>query len=500
MFPRFHPFVRLLFAALGALLVQGVVAVVIGAALFVAAQISHRPLTDFSVFAAHNQLLLNVLVYPPTLLWLWFCRRTFDRQSFRSLGLRASNSVRNFGSGALCGLLALTLLFGVLWSCGFVHVNGFSDAFAQNGARSILLLVLYALAFCCVGFTEEVIFRGYVFHNLTAWLGLRAAIWTQAILFGLIHLVNVLSKPDANGVLQTLPSSQWSGAFWDARWGILNIALIGVFFAQSYLKTGSLWFPIGFHAAWNFALGCLFSLNVSGLQTFRVLDVSIGNATATGGSFGAEGSVFLIAILAAMLWFLQREKNHPQALADLSLLNAKIMQQPLEAPEDVDEIEADDPTHVSRFRSSMRPLSSQPALKLNRAEFAVAPLQSGFTPVSATTPNSTSTTPNAPTIETPIISANALASNRETATEAAVVEVFEPVVATENPELSLPEIQTSSTRSAVSKPEIPPTPQHSIEEKPVTQTPLVELPVQETATETTPPVVASKPKKPAPKW
>ncbi len=398
---RFHPLLRLLIATVGAIVAQVAVASVIGAALLVAAQIAHRPLTDSTDFANRNQLLLVVLVYPPTLLWLWFCRRAFDRQTFASLGLRARGAFSGLMWGASCGVLTLSLLFGIFVTCGFVHVHGFSPEWQQNSARSLLYLMAYALAFCCVGVTEEIIFRGYVFHNLTAWMGVRAALWAQAIGFGLVHLGNVITKLDASGApTGTLPVAQWPHAFWDARWGVLNIALIGVFFALSYLKTGSLWFPIGFHAAWDFCLGCIFSLPVSGIPTFHLLNVSLGaNRNATGGSFGAEGSIFLVAIIVAMLWLMRREKDDPQALNDLALLNSAVLGT-LNSASAADETSSsntesgtettdDDLTHIPRFRTSMRPSSPRPALELGRSGLDLSSTRSGFSPAMNAPQNST---------------------------------------------------------------------------------------------------------------
>jgi membrane protease YdiL (CAAX protease family) len=282
--PRFHPFVRLLFFALGSLLASTLLLAVIGAGLVVAALTARRDPTEFTNFLSDNALLTTVLFYPPILLWLWFCRRSFDRQTFASLGLRLRSSLGSALSGALCGVLTLSLLFGILWTCGYLRIAGLSPEWTAAGAGAAGQLALFAVAFLAVGFTEEVVFRGYVFHNLAAWFGTRGALWTQAVLFGLIHLGNLLMKPDASGNLtQMRVLAEWPQAFWDARWGIVNIALIGIFFALCYLKTGSLWFPIGFHAAWNFFLGCIFSVPVSGIKTFRLLDVvTVANSSATG--------------------------------------------------------------------------------------------------------------------------------------------------------------------------------------------------------------------------
>jgi membrane protease YdiL (CAAX protease family) len=437
MSPRFHPFLRLAIFVVGALVVQGVVGTVIYLALGFASRVSHRSPAQSQDFLNHNQLLLTLLVYPPTLLWLWFCRRAFDRQTFASLGLRARDAVSSLGWGALCGALTIGFLFAVLAVCGFVRINGFSSQWQQAGPRGPGFLAFYAFAFCCVGLTEEVIFRGYALHNLTAWMGVRAAVWVQAILFGLIHLDNLRVKIDAHGTMVSVPPAQWGSAFWDARWGIVNIVLIGVFFALAFLKTGSLWFPIGFHAAWDFFLGCIFSLPVSGIPVFRVLDVSAGtNTLATGGSFGAEGSVFLVALIAAMIWLMRREPDHAQALSDLAALRPDILtaprsenavQEPM--PETIEE--EDDPTHIPRFRTSMRPASPRASLQLSNADSSASSTRPGFAPIAVATSASTSAPVAVAPTDTAAASALETAPNAITSDATAYVpKLFSPLFPT----------------------------------------------------------------------
>ncbi len=359
MSPRFHPLARLSVAAVAIVFAVVLVVVVIGAALQTASLASGRGVTTFNSFLANNALLVQTLLYPPALLALWACRRVLDRLSFRSLGLRARGSLSGFASGALSAVLALSLLFGVLWLCGLVRVNGFSNEYSKSGANALTMLSLYALAFIAVGFFEEVVFRGYALHNLKAWIGLKAAIVLQAVLFAGIHIPNIYADLGGGALTDAAISQRWT----DARWGLINIALIGFFFALCYLKSGSLWFPIGFHAAWNFALGCLFSLPVSGLSLFRVLDVSVAPSWLTGGTFGLEGSVLLAPIVIAMCCVVSRLPNHAQALTDMAALGGK--QTADEAAQNEATQTAQEETgesHLSGIRASMRPSSPQPRL------------------------------------------------------------------------------------------------------------------------------------------
>ena len=320
---RLHPFARLCIAAVGLLASQlvaglGLAAVYIGVKL---AQSPGQPIYQIIGEVARvnetNTLLLTLFVYPVGLLWLGFCRAKLDKRSFVSLGVHRSRLGSNMARGLAAGFLSIAVIWAILWVTGAIAVNGWSAA--ARGPNVVLALLGWLLAFAAVGFFEEFLFRGYALHNLSDWLGWRAAVIIQAAIFALVHLGNVATASNAARVaaLGAMPS----------------IFLIGIFFALAYRKTGSLWFPIAFHAAWNFSLGCLFSLPVSGIKTFQLLDVQTQTQSwLSGGSFGAEGSFFLLPVLVALIWFISQAPDHPQALLDLELAPPKAAGPPEIAP------------------------------------------------------------------------------------------------------------------------------------------------------------------------
>jgi membrane protease YdiL (CAAX protease family) len=346
--PRWHPFFRLLAATGGALVLAVLISIVIGVAISVAAALSGQSTaTQTQQFLSENLLLLNLFLYPPVLLWLWICRRFLDRRTFVSLGLRAKSFLGQFFGGAFCGILAVALIFGVLLLSDNLQVRGWSPA-AQSGGASLAVLSLlgWALMMLCVGFFEEISFRGYAFHNLRIWLGAGVANILQAAAFALIHLSNLAMQgktaPDATlAAILALP----------------NIFLIGIFFTLCYFKTGSLWFPIAFHAAWNWAMGCVFSLPVSGLPIFQLFDVSVsGSIFLTGGAFGPEASLLLSPILLALIFVVSRAPDSPQALADLDSLRKiapeDVADESNETASDVREVESE-VARENRFKTRM---------------------------------------------------------------------------------------------------------------------------------------------------
>ena len=104
--PRFHPFVRLLIAVAGTIAVVFVIVLIIGAATAVTAMLGGQDVEkQITQFFQDNFLVSNLLIYPPILLWLWFCRRFFDRRAFVSLGLRTKGFFGQFAGGIICGFL-----------------------------------------------------------------------------------------------------------------------------------------------------------------------------------------------------------------------------------------------------------------------------------------------------------------------------------------------------------------------------------------------------------
>lgn len=336
--PRFHPLTRLFFCALGIIGVS----VWLGLMLLVISTLStpwtgRAPEAQLLDLATRFALPLTALSYPASLAWIWVCRTQFDKRSFVSLGVRARRATPDFGRGALVGTLAIAVLAAILWLTGAVSVAGWSsEALKMGAARAVLSLLGYAILFFAVGFFEEILFRGYALHNGFHWLGWRGAVALQAIAFALVHLGNVdwSSQAARLAALGALPS----------------LFLIAIFFALCYRKTGSLWFPIGFHFAWNFCLGCVFSLPVSGIETFQLLDVDENARNwLSGGAFGAEGSWLLMPILLALIYYVSRAPDHPQALLDLELMNRQEEIAAPTAPAPEMEVEAKEEPRENRY-------------------------------------------------------------------------------------------------------------------------------------------------------
>ena len=200
-----------------------------------------------------------------------------------------------FWVGALWGMSSLTLLLVALRGA---HAFYFG-AFALHGARALKFAVFWAAFFLVVAFYEEFFTRGYAQFTLTETVGFWPAAILLSLGFGALHLEN--------------PGESWVG--------ILGAMLIGFFFCLTLRRTGSLWFAIGFHAAWDWGESYFYSVPDSGgMAPGHLLRSSLqGPRWLTGGTVGPEGSFFLFVLLALMWVVFDRvypEVKYPARISD----------------------------------------------------------------------------------------------------------------------------------------------------------------------------------------
>jgi len=113
-----------------------------------------------------------------------------------------------------------------------------------------------------------------VFQRLLEAIGPWWSVAVLSAIFGAIHLGN----PNAGGI---------------RSWGFFNTIVVGALFAYAYLRTKTLWLPVGMHFGWNFFLGVVYGLPVSGIHDFSVVIKSTahGSKLLTGGPYGIEASL-----------------------------------------------------------------------------------------------------------------------------------------------------------------------------------------------------------------
>lgn len=131
------------------------------------------------------------------------------------------------------------------------------------------------LVFLPAAVHEELLFRGYAYQKLRTWSRPGALAITSAV-FATLHGGNAGVTPMA----------------------MANLLLAGVLLALAYERWQRLWFPIGIHLAWNVVSGPILGYGVSGYVAGATVftTMAVGKPWITGGLFGIEGSVWMVAI------------------------------------------------------------------------------------------------------------------------------------------------------------------------------------------------------------
>ena len=213
----------------------------------------------------------------------YLCARLLEGLPWRSLGLTLHASwFRDLVVGSVIGIASLALATAIAFVGG-----GLRFSISSAGIKAVAFtFFLSAALFIIAALAEEALFRGYPLQTLT-----RARLaWLGVLLTSLPFAAGHLKNPNAGSVL-----------------AFVNTALAGLWLAAAYLKTRSLWFPLGVHWAWNWALGTLFGLPVSGITAIAPNPVLVGRdlgpAWLTGARYGIEGGVACtIALLVSTIF------------------------------------------------------------------------------------------------------------------------------------------------------------------------------------------------------
>ncbi|MDL2357463.1 MAG: CPBP family intramembrane metalloprotease [Pseudomonadota bacterium] len=217
----------------------------------------------------------HLLAAGAIVLTYWAYVRLFEARPMSEFGLR--DAPRELAAGVAIGAAAVVTVLALLYAAGVYRPVGL------NPWSAAIVIPLAEMVF--VGVFEEVLCRAIIFRIVEQSLGSRAALAISALLFGLAHL-------PGNGL---------------GPLAFVVAMVAGLVFSAAYMLTHRLWLCIGMHAAWNYTVGSIFSIAVSGHPAKGwVIGTLTGPQWLTGGAYGVEGSAATLlvfgAIGVAMLW------------------------------------------------------------------------------------------------------------------------------------------------------------------------------------------------------
>ena len=199
------------------------------------------------------------------LIFLWV--RFREKRPVASIGFSRTSSLKAYVRGLGVGALMIAVAVGFMAVSGSVEIENPGAAIFDITALGSVAILL--AGFIIQGGTEEILIRGWYFQVIGArhkpWLGL------------LISTVVFTASHGSGSVLANL-----------------NLALFSLFLSFYFLYEGNLWGVMGFHSAWNWAMGNLFGLDVSGHGDYgrSLLNLkAVGSDILSGGTYGPEASI-----------------------------------------------------------------------------------------------------------------------------------------------------------------------------------------------------------------
>lgn len=221
-----------------------------------------REITDFLIF----------------LIASWIMGR-IESRTIADYGLPWRKMFRGqFWQGTLIGIVSITVLLVVMRIAGVFYFG----KVGLRGAGVVQWAIVWALVFILVALREEFRARGYALYTLATGIGFWPAAILSAAYFGYSH----------------------HGNTGEDLIGLFNAGAFGMLLAFLLRRTGDLWLPIGFHAAFDWGETYLYGVADSGNVTpGHLLNSSHqGPLWLSGGSVGPEGSV-LCTLLIIAIWF-----------------------------------------------------------------------------------------------------------------------------------------------------------------------------------------------------
>ena len=213
-----------------------------------------------------------------------------EKRKITAYGYGGTAKLPRFIYGLLWGFFAISVLVGGLWKA---HLLAFDGA-PLHGLVAWKYAAGWALVFVVVGLFEESLLRGYLQFTLARGIGFWWGALLLSILFGAIHKGNAGESPV----------------------GLFSAGAVGLVFCLSLWYTGSLWWAIGFHAAWDWGETYFYGTPDSGMiaKGHLLSEHPTGALLWTGGATGPEGSLLIVPLLILMallmwLWWGRRTSS-----------------------------------------------------------------------------------------------------------------------------------------------------------------------------------------------
>lgn len=234
------------------------------------------PLTPSFLIAGELASVVAILIFTMVMAQL-------ERRRLMDYGLSGAAIGQRIGFGLAAGFAAISALVGLLWAS---HLMVLHPA-GLPGSKAAEYGLAWGAGFSLVAVSEELLLRGYLLWTLARGIGFPGAALLLSAGFGLIHGSNPGETPV----------------------GLFSAGAVGLVFCLSIWYTRSLWWAVGFHAAWDWGESFFWGTSDSGVvvQGHLFNERPAGPSLLSGGVTGPEGSLLVFPVLMVctllMVWW-----------------------------------------------------------------------------------------------------------------------------------------------------------------------------------------------------
>ena len=211
--------------------------------------------TRFRFSRVYNRVFEVLLVALLVASW-----RRLDLGGPADIGFRSRSWARELGTGLVAGLAGVGTALAAAWLFG-----AFVPELRYPILKTLRKAGFGAIGAVLIGVGEEALFRGVLLRRLMADAGRVAGVVLVTAIYAVVHTIGRASSHGRG------PVDAWAGFERTAELvaplssgaalpEVLGLFSLGALLAAARLRSGSLWVPIGVHAAWvaAFRVGRLF--------------------------------------------------------------------------------------------------------------------------------------------------------------------------------------------------------------------------------------------------
>lgn len=212
-----------------------------------------------------DKLIASLISFISSLVFILLYVKFFEKNSLKTLGFKNSSIFKSISIGFFLAISAVFIIISTMVTLTDVKIS-VSD---ENNYKVLFLAIIL---FTIQGFTEEIVFRGYLMNRIAASKGKWMGVFINSLFFTIFHITN--------------QSSSYLSS--------LNIYVIGVVLSLIFWYTDNIIIDGIFHGTWNFIIGLVLGINLSGINMpYSIFKTSLNsnNSVITGGNFGIEASI-----------------------------------------------------------------------------------------------------------------------------------------------------------------------------------------------------------------